>query len=110
VQLVIKARLEVHGTAPLTPGDLFRYVLGLLADWQVWAAGITLVVAAACWYIGLSRVPLSLAYPFAALSYPLIFAGSMLFLREAFSWQLVAGNVAVVGGILLIATSGRAAG
>jgi drug/metabolite transporter (DMT)-like permease len=110
VQLMIKARLEVHGAAPLSPGELLGYVLNLLADWQVWVAGAVLVLGAACWYVGLSRVPLSLAYPLAALSYPLVLGGSVLFLHETFSWQLLLGNAAIIGGILLIATGSRVGG
>lgn len=102
-QLLIKARLDVHGAVPLSAGGLFGYALALLADWQAWLGGIGLIAASVLWYVALSRIPISLAFPFAALSYPIIFAGSLLFLREGFSWQVLAGNVAIVVGILLVA-------
>lgn len=103
-QLLIKSRLSVHGVVPIN-GELLRYVLALLADWQVWLGGAGLVISSLCWYAAISRLPLSIAYPFAALSYPAVLIGSALLLGEPFHWQAVAGNALVVLGILLIATA-----
>jgi drug/metabolite transporter (DMT)-like permease len=102
-QLVIKSRLSAHGAIPLTHVDLFPYLWGLLRDWRLLAGLGFLVAAALCWYAGLSRVPLSLAFPFAALSYPLIFFGAVLLLHEPFSWQAFIGNMLIVAGVLMVA-------
>lgn len=103
-QVTIKARLSVHGTVPFELGSLFRYVLELLRDWRMVAAGLALVGASVCWYAGVSRIPLSQAYAFAATTYPLIFLGSVLILHEPLAWQGLVGNLAIVFGIVLIAT------
>ncbi len=103
-QIVIKSRLSEHGTVPFSLEGGWPYLLGLLADWQVWIGGLGLVICSVLWYAAISRIPLSLAFPFAALSYPLIFAGSVLFLHERFSWQSLAGNCLIVLGVMLAAT------
>ena len=108
-QLVIKARLGFHGVVPLRVDRLPQYIGGLLLDLSMWGAGLLLVAGAFCWYAGVSRLPLSVAFPFAALSYPLVFAGSLLFLRDTFVWQTLGGNVLIVAGLLLVASGYKGA-
>lgn len=103
-QIIIKSRLSEHGAVPLSLDEGWPYVLGLLADWQVWVGGAGLIVSSVLWYAAVSRIPLSVAFPFAALSYPLIFASSIVFLHERFSWQALAGNGLIVLGVMLAAS------
>lgn len=103
-QIIIKSRLTEHGAVPLSFNEGWPYLLGLVADWRVWVGGLGLVGSSILWYAAISRIPLSLAFPFAALSYPLIFAGSIVFLHERFSWQTLAGNGLIVLGVVLAAT------
>lgn len=101
-QLLIKSRLTHHGVVPVSPGLFFEYAQTLLADWKVWVGGMGLVISAVLWYAALSRIPLSVAYPFAALAYPIIFAGAIVTLRENFSWIVLLGNLLIVAGVLLV--------
>lgn len=103
-QLTIKARLTAHGTVPLELGGLFRYAFELLRDWQLIAGGLALVVSSVCWYAGVSRIPLSQAYALAAITYPLVFIGAVFVLHEPLTWQGILGNLAIVVGIVLIAS------
>lgn len=103
-QVTIKARLSAHGTVPFELGNLFSYVLTLMRDWQLIAAGVALVVSSICWYAGVSRIPLSQAYALAAITYPLVFIGAVFILHEPLTWQGIAGNIAIVVGIVLIAS------
>ena len=102
-QLIIKSRLDTHGAIPFLPGEFLRYILAVVLDWQLMLGLGTLVVAALCWYAGVSRLPLSVAFPFAAISYPLIFAGAVLVLGEAFSWTTLLGNALIVAGVIVVA-------
>jgi drug/metabolite transporter (DMT)-like permease len=101
-QLVIKSRLNVHGEIPLVPMQLPAYLLDLMRDWQLWAALVILLTAAFSWYAGVSRLPLSVAFPVTALTYPLIFVGSILVLGEQFTWNGLIGNALVIAGILTV--------
>ncbi|WP_167448904.1 EamA family transporter [Mesorhizobium hawassense] len=103
-QIIIKSRLTEHGAVPFSLAEGWPYLLGLLGDWRVWLGGFGLVASSVLWYAGISRIPLSLGFPFAALAYPLVFAGSVLFLHERFSWQSLAGNGLIVLGVVLAAT------
>ena len=106
-QVLIKARLTVHGGVPFNWSEVIPFLLGIAADWKMWLGLLGLIVSSFLWYAAISHLPLSLAYPFAALSYPLIFAASVIILRETFSWQILAGNVLVVSGVVLVALASR---
>ena len=104
-QLMLKNRLNIHGAIPLKIIDLYPYFMILVRDVLVWAGGIGLVVSALAWYMAVSRVPLSFAFPFAAMSYPLIFITSVLLLGEQFSYTKLLANTLIVSGVLLIGFS-----
>ena len=57
------------------------------------------------WLIALSRVDLSYVYPFASLSYVLIFFASWAMFHEQISLLRVAGMLVICVGVLLIARS-----
>lgn len=72
------------------------YVVGGLA---VYVSGIFF------WLLALNRVDLSYAYPFASLSYVLIFLSSWLMLKEDISLMRVLGMVVICVGVFLVARS-----
>lgn len=106
-QIVIKSRLTAHGEMPAVPTETLFYVFRLLFDPMILVAGAMLVCAALTWYFVVSRVPIGVAFAFAALSYPVVLSGAYLFLKEPVNLVQVAGNILIVAGILLVAFSGR---
>lgn len=59
-------------------------------------------ISAVAWLAALSRVPLSVAYPFNALGYLVILTASVVVLHEranAFTWL---GSLLVVSGLLIV--------
>jgi drug/metabolite transporter (DMT)-like permease len=57
------------------------------------------------WLVGLSRVPLSYAYPFLSLSYVVILAASYFVLGEQVSVLRLAGVGLICGGVISVAYS-----
>jgi len=60
-------------------------------------------VSALIWLSVLSRLPLSIAYPFLSLNFVLIFMTSAAILGEPVSLSKVAGTALIMSGILVIA-------
>jgi drug/metabolite transporter (DMT)-like permease len=62
-------------------------------------------ISAVVWLAALSRVPLSLAYPFNALGYLVILTASILVLHERANLMTWAGTTLVVAGLVLVVLS-----
>lgn len=107
-QVLFKSRLSIHGVIPLQPLELFWFVLKLLKDWQVWIVALSILGSGILWWAAVSRVPLSFAFPFAAMSYPLIFVCSILFLGESFTLTKLLANTLIVAGVIIIGMSSAA--
>lgn len=102
-QLMLKsgmARVGYIGGARLSkPLDL---LLQVAKTWQV-LIGLTLfVLSAASWLIVVSRVPLSLAYPFAGLTYIFLALFSKFVLREHVPGMRWLGVALIVAGVIVV--------
>lgn len=66
---------------------------------------VVFAVSAVAWLAALSRVPLSLAYPFNALGYIVILTASIVVLHERANLLTWAGTVLVVSGLVIVVLS-----
>lgn len=70
----------------------------------VWLGLALFGISAVAWMLTLSRVPLNIAYPFNALGFLAILAGSVLVLHERFNVWTVLGSGMVVCGLIVVVT------
>ena len=104
-QLVLKKAMMGIGvltpTASAVPSIVMRIALSPLV-----IAGMSCyVLGSFFWLIALSRVQLSFAYPFASLSYVLIFVATYYFFGETINAWRLAGMAVICLGVLLISRS-----
>lgn len=76
----------------------------IMTPW-LWAALIVYGIATLLWVILLQRVPLSRAYPFAALGFVLVPAAASWLFGERITLQYVFGATLIVVGIIAIGLS-----
>jgi drug/metabolite transporter (DMT)-like permease len=104
-QLGLKAATRVSG--PLVAGDAGVWqrasnVLLVPSFWYAMAAyGLSVIV----WTVGLSRVPVSQAYPLLSLGYVINIGLAWWLLGEVPNAQRVAGIGVIVLGVVLVARS-----
>jgi drug/metabolite transporter (DMT)-like permease len=104
-QLGLKAATRVTG--PLATGDgmLVQRGLQLLTVPSLWLAigayGLSLLI----WIVGLSRVPVSQAYPLLSLGYVLNVGLAWWLLGELPNMQRTAGIAVILVGVVLVARS-----
>ena len=104
-QLGLKAATEVTG--PLVGGDgsSWKRGLDLLVVPSLWYAvaayGLSLIV----WLVGLSRVPVSQAYPLLSMGYVINIGLAWWLLGEVPNAQRVAGIGVIVLGVVLVTRS-----
>lgn len=104
-QLGLKAATRVSG--PLVAGDagVWRKGLELLSVPPLWYALIAYGLSVIVWLVGLSRVPVSQAYPLLSLGYVINIGLAWWLLGEVPNLQRVAGIGVIVVGVILVARS-----
>ncbi len=107
-QLMIKWRALAHtGAPPIGTGrsaGSLGYLVAMFTDAGVWCGLVGAVIASVCWTLAVRQAPLSLAYPFMALSFVLVPAAAAALFGETISLGQVLGLALVVGGVVLNAT------
>jgi undecaprenyl phosphate-alpha-L-ara4N flippase subunit ArnE len=93
---VATARVHASGGSLAVAAATSPMVLGGLA---------VFAFSAVAWLAVLSRVPLSVAYPFNALGYLIILAASVLLLHERATVLTWAGSLLVVSGLVIVVLS-----
>ena len=89
------------GMADLGGAGLLETIIAGLTQPLVWLGLVSYALSSALWLVALSRVPLSAAYPFGALSYVIVVLASVV-TAEHVGVARWAGVVLIVGGIWLI--------
>lgn len=80
-------------------------ILGLFATPWLWAALVVYAIATLLWVMLLQRVPLSRAYPFAALGFVLVPAAAVWLFGERITGHYLVGATLIVVGIVTISLS-----
>lgn len=102
-QLLLKHGMQLAtARARGTSGSL---VFAAAATPWVWLGLVIFGVSAVAWLGVLSRVPLSVAYPFNALGYILILVASIVVLHERANLLTWAGSLLVVSGLIIVVLS-----
>jgi drug/metabolite transporter (DMT)-like permease len=104
-QLGLKAATRVSG--PLIAGDsaVWQRALNILVVPSFWYAMTAYGLSVIVWTIGLSRVPVSQAYPLLSLGYVINIGLAWWLLGEVPNVQRVAGIGVIILGVVLVARS-----
>lgn len=106
-QLLLKSGMtEIGEITSLGTGHIFGLVRGVATTWQTFVGLMCFGGSSVFWLVILSRLPLSTAYPFVALSYLIILAVSAFVLHERppiLSWM---GASFIMLGIVLVGFGG----
>jgi drug/metabolite transporter (DMT)-like permease len=104
-QLLLKAGTNRTGVITLTAGNWWP-TLWRIATESYFVAGFALyVVSVLVWILGLSRVPVSVAYPMLSLGYVVNAIAAYYLFGEAVSIQRWLGIGFIVAGVYLVARS-----
>jgi drug/metabolite transporter (DMT)-like permease len=104
-QLWLKAATRVSG--PLVAGDasVMSRALELLSVPSLWYALTAYGLSVVVWIVGLSRVPVSQAYPLLSLGYVLNIGLAYVLFNEVPNAQRIIGVAVIVVGVVLVARS-----
>ena len=105
-QLGLKSATRVTG--PLTASDAgvaWAHALDLIRVPSLWYALAAYGLSVVVWLVGLSRVPVSQAYPLLSMGYVINIGLAWWLLGEVPNVQRVAGIGVIVVGVVLVARS-----
>ena len=104
-QLALKAATRVSGPLIATDAGVWQRGLELLVVPSLWYALTLYGLSVVVWLVGLSRVPVSQAYPLLSLGYVINIGLAWWLLGEVPNAQRVAGIAVIVAGVVLVARS-----
>jgi drug/metabolite transporter (DMT)-like permease len=104
-QLGLKSATQVSG--PLLAGDsaVLKKGLELLVVPSLWGAVLAYALSLVVWIVGLSRVPVSQAYPLLSMGYVINIGLAWWLLGEVPNAQRVVGIGVIVLGVVLVSRS-----
>ncbi len=98
----VSFKLGVSDDTPPTRSGLAGFVLGLVRSPWIALGVLVYVFEFVFWFSALTMAPLSLAIPFAALSYCGVVIASRLILREYVSARRWAATTVVAAGVAIV--------
>jgi len=104
-QLWLKAATRISGPLLTDDGGLMNRAVQLVAVPSLWYALTAYGVSVVVWIVGLSRVPVSQAYPMLSLGYVLNIGLAWWLFGEVPNAQRVIGVGVIVAGVVLVARS-----
>ena len=104
-QLGLKAATRVSGPLVATDTGVWKKGLDLLVVPSLWYALCAYGLSVVVWLVGLSRVPVSQAYPLLSLGYVINVGLAWWLLGEVPNAQRVVGIGIIVLGVVLVARS-----
>jgi drug/metabolite transporter (DMT)-like permease len=104
-QLGLKAATRVTGPLIVPGGGTWNRVLELITVPSLWFALSAYGLSVIVWLVGLSRVPVSQAYPMLSMGYVINIGLAWWLLGEMPNAQRVIGIGVIVAGVVLVARS-----
>ncbi len=104
-QLGLKAATQVTGPLVAGDGSVWKRGLDLLVVPSLWYALCAYGLSVIVWLVGLSRVPVSQAYPLLSMGYVINIGLAWWLLGEVPNAQRVAGIGVIVLGVVLVTRS-----
>lgn len=104
-QLGLKAATRVTGPLMVPGGGTWSRALELITVPSLWFALSAYGLSVVVWLVGLSRVPVSQAYPMLSMGYVINIGLAWWLLGEMPNAQRVIGIGVIVAGVVLVARS-----
>jgi multidrug transporter EmrE-like cation transporter len=101
-QILIKWQAMQSGSFPADWHGRMIFFFHLVLNRWIILGLLSAVVAAFSWIIAMTRLPLSVAYPIVALTYPLVFILGWLLFDETLSYWRIFGIILIILGVAVI--------
>lgn len=100
-QIVLKWRIGKYGAMPESSLNKLLFLFRLFLDPFILSGFISAFIASLLWMAAMTKIKLSVAYPFTGLSFVLILILSALLFKEPLNYYKVIGIIFVIAGIFI---------
>ena len=104
-QLLLKAGTNVVGQFELSARNILPIGMKLALEPHIAGGLACYVVSVAVWIVGLSRVPVSIAYPMLSVGYVVNAVAAWYLFGESLTAQKLVGIAFIIAGVFLVARS-----
>jgi multidrug transporter EmrE-like cation transporter len=104
-QLLLKAGTNAVGRFEFSAQNIVPVGIKLALEPHIAGGLACYVVSVAVWIVGLSRVPVSIAYPMLSVGYIVNALAAWYLFGESLTAQKVVGIAFIIGGVFLVARS-----
>jgi drug/metabolite transporter (DMT)-like permease len=102
-QLIIKWRVTEAGALPGGSSSKIFYFGGLFIDPWIISTILATFIAGIFWMAAMTRLSLSVAYPFTSLAFVLVAIFNVIFMGDALNLYKILGTLLVVIGLCVVA-------
>lgn len=100
-QFVIKWQVLLAGSVPAGGAAKLQFVAQLLVNPWILSGLVAAFAAAVCWMLAMTKLPLSQAYPYTAVSFILIVIGGAWLFSEPLSANRILGVTLIGIGVII---------
>jgi len=104
-QLLLKAGTNVVGQFEFSAQNILPVGMKLALEPHIAGGLACYVVSVAVWLVGLSRVPVSIAYPMLSVGYVVNAVAAWYLFGESLTAQKLIGIAFIIAGVFLVARS-----
>ena len=101
-QLIIKWKVTAYGDPGVTLSSKTEFVIRLLLNPWVITALIATFMSGVAWMFALSKFPLSYAYPFISLLYPMMLLAGAFIFNETITMTEIIGICTIILGLYIL--------
>ena len=104
-QLFIRQGMLKMGKISMNMGDLWHMMVSAVGNIYIWAGMLSYAISILLWMVVLSKVNVSLAYPFLSVGYILTAFIAFFAFGEPLTWQKIAGILIICLGVIVLTYS-----
>ena len=104
-QLFIRQGMLKMGKISMNLNELCNMAVQAISNVYIWAGMLSYAISIFLWMVVLSKVNVSLAYPFLSIGYILTAIIAYFVFNEPITWQKVAGILIICLGVIVLTYS-----
>ena len=101
-QLFLKKGMTVIGKIDFTMSSIISLIPQLIVNGYIIGGMVSYLISIFAWFVVLSRVPVSYAYPYLSIGYVITAVAAYMFLGESLSLYKIVGIVVICAGIVIL--------